>query len=302
MYLLRSMLFTPGNNARMIQKAARLGADAVILDLEDAVPMTEKESARQEVSDAVDQVGVAGSLSFVRVNGLGTGLTLEDLKSVIQPGLVGIVQPKTESRADVLTVVKWISDAERDMGLEPESIVLVPLLETALGVLNAWEIATANPRIIALAFGALDFTRDMGTSPSAEGAEVLYARSRIALAASAARVQSIDTPWIDLANSEGLVEEARRVRQLGFRGKLVIHPSQIGPVNQAFSPVEEDVAHARKVAKAFRAAEARGLGAISLDGKMIDVANARQAEDVIAWAEAISQRRSHEAIAQERKE
>jgi citrate lyase subunit beta/citryl-CoA lyase len=302
MYLLRSMLFTPGNNARMIQKAARLGADAVILDLEDAVPMTDKESARRHVSSAVGQVGAGGALVFVRINALTTGLAENDLESVIQPGLGGIVQPKTESRADVHTVVQWISNWERDRGLERESVVLVPLLETARGVLNAWEIATANSRIVALAFGALDFTRDMGTSPSAEGTEVFYARSRIALAASAVQVQAIDTPWIDIADSEGLTEEAARARQLGFRGKLVIHPSQIEPVNQVFSPSEEDVAHARKVAEAFRAAEARGLGAISLDGKMIDVANARRAEDLIAWAEAISQRRSSRDMAPERKE
>jgi citrate lyase subunit beta/citryl-CoA lyase len=115
-------------------------------------------------------------------------------------------------------------------------------------------------------------------------------------------VQAIDTPWIDIADSEGLVEEARRARQLGFRGKLVIHPSQIEPVNRAFTPAEEDVVYARRVAEAFRAAESRGLGAISLDGKMIDVANARQAEDLIAWSEATSQRHRHETIVQERKE
>jgi citrate lyase subunit beta/citryl-CoA lyase len=173
--------------------------------------------------------------------------------------------------------------------------VLVPLLETARGVLDAREIATASGRIIALAFGALDFTRDMGTSPSIEGTEVLYARSRIALVANAARVQAIDTPWIDIADTEGLVEETRRAKQLGFRGKLLIHPSQIEPVNQVFTPAEAEVAYARRVVEAFRAAEARGLGAISFEGKMVDVANARQAEDLIAWAEAISQRGQPEA-------
>jgi citrate lyase subunit beta/citryl-CoA lyase len=291
MYLLRSMLFTPGNNAGMIEKAARLGSDAVILDLEDAVPVTEKEAARRLVSDAVGELGAGGALVFVRVNALSTGLTVQDLKAAVQPGLVGIVQPKTESTTDVLAVAKWISGLESKRGLEPRSIVLVTLLETAHGVLNAWEIAMASPRIVGVAFGALDFTRDMGTSQSAEGAEVFYARSRIALAATAARVQAIDTPWIDITDSEGLIEEAGRAKQLGFRGKLVIHPSQIEPVNRVFSPSAEDVSHARKVAVAFRAAEAEGQGAISLDGKMIDVANARQAEDLIAWAEAIARRR-----------
>jgi len=292
MHLLRSMLFTPGNNARMIQKAARLGADAVILDLEDAVPVPEKASARQLVGEAVVEVGAEGALSFVRVNAVTTGLTGDDIAAVVRPGLLGIVQPKTESPADVLAVAEEVARAERGRGLAPESVVLLPLLETARGVLNAWEIATASPRIIALAFGALDFTRDMGTKPSVDGTEVLYARSRIALAANAADLQAIDTPWIEIGDSSGLVDEARMARQLGFRGKLVIHPSQIELVNQVFSPSEEDVAEARKVAEAFREAEARGLGAISLDGKMVDIANARQAEDVIALADAIERKRS----------
>jgi citrate lyase subunit beta/citryl-CoA lyase len=291
MYLLRSMLFTPGNNSRMIEKAARRGADAVILDLEDAVPVSEKEAARRLVRDAVGELSTAGAVVFVRVNALGTNLTEHDLRAAVQSGLAGIVLPKTESGSDVLTVAKWISDSERDGDLEQGSVALVPLLETAHGVLNAWEIATASPRIVAVAFGALDFTRDMGTTQTAEGTEVLYARSRIALAATAARVQAVDTPWVNITDSEGLVEEARRARQMGFRGKLVIHPSQIQPVNLVFSPAEEDVAYSRKVAAAFRAAEAEGQGAISVDGKMIDVANARQAEDLIAWAEAIARRR-----------
>jgi citrate lyase subunit beta/citryl-CoA lyase len=295
MDLLRSMLFTPGNNSRMIERAARLEADAVILDLEDAVPMAEKESARSMVSDAIGQVRAGGALVFVRVNALSTGLTMRDLELTVQPSLAGIVLPKTESKADALEVADRIAALERAKGMEAEGVVLVPLLETALGVLDAWEIATASRRIIALAFGALDFTRDMGTSPSVEGTEVLYARSRIALVASAARVQAIDTPWIDIADTEGLVDEARRAKQLGFRGKLVIHPSQIQPVNQVFSPAEDEVVYARRVVEAFRAAEARGLGAISFEGKMVDAANARQAEDLIVWAEAIAQRGHPEA-------
>jgi citrate lyase subunit beta/citryl-CoA lyase len=292
MRLLRSMLFTPGNNRRMIQKAGTLGADAVILDLEDAVPMAEKETARALVRDSVEQVAAGGSQVFVRVNALITGLTAEDLRWVTQSGLTGVVLPKTESRQDVLEAVRLIDKLERERGIEPGSLALMPQLETATGVLDAREIATASKRIIALNFGSLDFTRDMGTTPSLEGTEVFYARSYIVVVARAARVMAIDTPWIDIADREGLVEEAKMARQLGFQGKLLIHPSQIEPVHQVFSPSEDEVAYARRVVQAFREAEAQGVGAISLDGKMIDVANARQAEELIARAEATARRKT----------
>jgi citrate lyase subunit beta/citryl-CoA lyase len=292
MRLLRSMLFTPGNNRRMIQKAGTLGADAVILDLEDAVPMAEKETARALVKDSVGQVAAGGSQVFVRVNALITGLTTEDLRWVIQSGLTGVVLPKTESGQDVLEVVRLIDESERERGSEPGSLALMPQIETATGVLDAREIATASKRIIALNFGSLDFTRDMGTTPSLEGTEVFYARSYIAVVARAARVVAIDTPWIDIADRQGLIEEAKMARQLGFQGKLLIHPSQIEPVHQVFSPSEDEVAYARRVVEAFREAEEQGVGAISLDGRMIDVANARQAQELIARAEATARRKT----------
>ncbi|HUT16267.1 MAG TPA: CoA ester lyase [Anaerolineae bacterium] len=291
MRVLRSMLFTPGNNPRMIDKAATLGADAVILDLEDAVPMAEKDTARVLVKDAVEVVGAQGTQVFVRPNAIGTGLTAEDLRWSVQRGLTGIVLPKTESREQVLEAVDWIRALEAERDLDPGSVVLMPLLETAKGVLSAQEIAAASERIVAVAFGAVDYTRDMGTSLSAEAIELFYAQSYIALVARAYGVQAIDSPCITIRDQEVLVAEARRSRQLGYRGKLLIHPGQIEPVNQVFSPSEEEVAHAQRVVDAFRQAEAQGLGAISLDGTMIDVANARQAKDLLSWAEAIDRKR-----------
>ena len=291
MELLRSMLFTPGNNLRMIQKAGGLGADAVILDLEDAVPIGEKETGRLFVRDSVEQVAAKGASVFVRVNALPTGLTAEDLRWAVQPRLAGVVLPKTESKEDVLTCAGWIADLEKEQGIKPGSILLVPLLETAKGVLLAWEVATASPRVTALAFGAIDFTRDMGTNLSPEGTEIFYARSHVALVSRAAGLQAIDTPWTDITDIDGLVKEARVARQLGFRGKLAIHPNHVEPLHRVFSPSEAEIVFARKVVTAFREAEAQGLGAISLDGRMIDVANARQAEQVMAWAEMIANKR-----------
>lgn len=290
MRLLRTMLFTPGNNMRMIHKAGTLGADAVILDLEDGVPMAEKKRARIFVKDSIAQVAAGGAQVFVRTNAFITGLAEEDLNWTVQDGLDGVVLPKVESRDEVLEADKLITALEKEKGLEPGSLTLVPSLESALGVVNAYEIATASKRTVALAFGALDFTRDMGTSVSKEGTELFYARSRIAVVARAAGLQAIDTPWIDIADQEGLIREAKAVRQLGFRGKQVIHPSQIEPVNRIFSPSEAEIEYAKKVVKAFKEAEAKGLGAISLEGKMIDIANYRQAEELLAWAEAIAQR------------
>jgi citrate lyase subunit beta/citryl-CoA lyase len=290
MRLLRSMLFTPGNSMRMIRKTGTLGADAVILDLEDAVPMSEKETARIFVKDSVEQVGVRGLDVFVRINARITGLAAEDLTWTIQPGLAGVVLPKTESREDVLEVDKWIGELERERGMKPGGLALVTLLETARGVLDAKEIATASKRIIALAFGAVDFTRDMRTSLSVEGTEIFYAQSHVALVARAVGLLAIDSPCIEIADSEKLVQEAQRARQLGYRGKLLIHPNQIEPVHAVFSPSEEEVAYATRVVAAFKQGEAQGLGAISLEGRMIDVANARQAEELLSWAAAIARK------------
>ena len=299
MRLLRSMLFTPGNSMRMIQKAGTLGADAIILDLEDAVPMADKETARIFVRDSIEDLSVKGSDLLVRVNALTTGLTEQDLEWVVQKGLVGIVLPKVESRDEVLEIARLMDEQGKKKGVEPASQLLIPILETAKGVLNAHEIATASQRVIAVAFGAIDFARDMGISLSREGAELLYARSRIAISARAAGVAAIDTPWIDIADKEGLVQEAKMARQLGFRGKLLIHPSQIEPVNRVFSPSESEVEYAKKVVEAFQRAEARGLGAISLEGKMIDIANFRQAEELLSLAEAIAQKeRRNESLAE----
>lgn len=290
MRLLRSMLFTPGNNMRMIQKAGSLAADAIILDLEDAVPMADKETALIFVRDSIEDLSIKGSAPLVRVNALTTGLTEEDLEWVVQKGLICVVLPKVESKEDILQMARLVDQQEKEKGIEPGSLALMPVLETARGVLNAYEVAKASQRIAAVAFGAIDFARDMGIALSREGAQLLYARSRIAISARAAGVLAIDTPWIDVADAEGLVQEAQMARQLGFRGKLLIHPTQIEPVNRVFSPSESEVEYAEKVVEAFQRAEARGLGAISLEGKMIDIANFRQAEELLSLAKAIAQK------------
>ena len=272
----------------MMSKAGLLGADAIILDLEDAVPLADKETARLFVRDSLAQLARQRSRVWVRINALATGMADEDLGWIVQPGLAGIVLPKVESASDVRQFASTTTSLENERGLGRESIKLMPILESAKGVLAAREIAAADPRVIALAFGALDFTRDMGIRLTREGSELQYARSYVAIVARAAELLAIDTPFIDLADPERLAIDAKSGRDLGFRGKLLIHPAQVPVVNQVFSPAEDEVLYARKVVEAFHEAERQGFGAISLDGKMIDIANYRQAEELIALADALA--------------
>ena len=295
MMLLRSVLFVPGNNMRMIYKATKLDADAYILDLEDAVPMADKETARIFVRDSLQMLKEAGQTVFVRVNGLRTGLTEEDLHYAVQPGLDGIVIPKCEGRKDVETVEAILCKLERQRGLEEGSVKLLPLIETTRGFLRAEEIATSSERVVAIGFGAVDFTRELGTSPSKEGIETLYARSHVAIVARAHGLQAIDTPFLDIMDMEGLIRDAELARRLGFNGKMLIHPKQVKPVNEIFTPSKEEVEFARRVVEEFEKARARGIGAISLEGTMVDEANYQQAKALLALVELIEEREKSRA-------
>lgn len=279
---LRTMLFSPGHNLRMTYKAGRLGADAVILDLEDAVPMTDKETARLFIRDALPSLADQPSSVYVRINALTTGLGEEDLDWVVREELDGVILPKAESVEGVCRAAAMIEREEKRKKLAPGSLALIPLLETARGAALAREIAGAHERVIALAFGGVDYARDMNIELTREGAELAPVRARLALMAHAEDKLAIDTPWIDIHDREGLVADARTARQYGFHGKLLIHPSQVGPVNEVFSPAPEAVAHAQRVVREFKAALQKGAGAISLDGKMIDEANYRQALNMLA--------------------
>jgi citrate lyase subunit beta/citryl-CoA lyase len=291
MILLRSMLFTPGNNMRMIASAGGRGADAVIFDLEDSVPMADKETARLFVRDAVADLAKRGGAVYVRINALGTGLGSDDLGWVVRPGLTGIMVPKSETAADVEAVSDELAALEKEHRLEERSVRIVPLLESARGVLGAFDIASSSPRVAAVAFGGVDFSRDMAVTLTSRGAELAYPRAHIAMAARAASVLAVDTPCLAVKDRSQLRADAETARQFGFKGKLLIHPLQVATVNEVFSPAESDVTYARKIVESFDEARAQGLGAISLDGKMVDVANYRQAQDLLASAEAIARRR-----------
>jgi citrate lyase subunit beta/citryl-CoA lyase len=294
MIVLRSMLFVPGNNMRMIAKAATSASDAIILDLEDAVPLADKATARVMTKDTIKAVKSGGAYIFVRVNALTTRLTAEDLKFVAVEDLDGIMLPKTETKSNVVELAAMLREAEKGSGLEPESLKIIPLVETAKGVINAYQIASASERVVAVAFGAGDYYRDLGRSVSflsPEQTELLYARSQIVNGSRAAGVQAIDTVFFGLlTDREGFMKETILALQLGFNGKLIIHPAQIAVVNKIFSPSPDAAQYARRVVDAFEEAQIRGLGAISFEGKMIDYMSYKQAKELVGLIELIAEK------------
>jgi citrate lyase subunit beta / citryl-CoA lyase len=272
---LRSMLFTPGNQPRMVAKVATFGADAVILDLEDAVPLAEKETTRPVVRAALPTLA-GGPPRYVRVNALETGLTGGDLEAIVCADLDGVKLPKVETADDLLEVDRLLSDLEAERGLEVGQIDLIPSIETARGVLNARSIAEAGSRARLLSFGAGDFCRDVGVRFTGnlwepDGLELLFARSQIVLASRAAGLEPpLDTVWLDVRDQAGLEQDARAAYRLGFQGKMAIHPGQVPIINEVFSPTAEEIDYARRVVEAFEQAEAAGSASIAVDGRLVD--------------------------------
>lgn len=289
---LRSILFVPGNRANMVGKARSVPADVLLLDLEDSVPPAEKPAARDLVKQALPGYALKGQKVYVRVNGWGTGFTEDDLRAVVGPGLDGIGLPKAESAGELRRADDMLTYLERERGLSAGQVRLIPWIETARAILAAYEISAASPRIIGVAFGAEDYTNDLGVERTKEGQEQFYARSVIAVAARAADVLALDTPYPDFRDEPGLRRECQLALSLGFKGKFAIHPNQIDVLNEIFSPSPEEVASAQKVAEAFAAAVARGAASTSVDGKMIDIPVAARARKLLEVAEAIAKKRS----------
>lgn len=269
--ILRSLLFVPGHQARYYEKLAEFAPDAVILDLEDAVPPAEKPTARAMVRERLGGPLLAGRGVFARVNAVGTPFFRDDVKGVVTAGLNGIFVPKVETADELREANMVLAQAELRAALPIGSVRLVPIIETVKGVLCAEALARTAPRILAVAFGSEDFTLDLGVDRTADGLETRYPRAHVALAASAAGVLALDTPWTDIADADGLLRESREGRQLGFTGKAAIHPSQVTTINDVFTPTERELAWARRVVQSYDEAVGRGTGAINLDGKLIDV-------------------------------
>ncbi|MGB2798823.1 MAG: CoA ester lyase [Dehalococcoidia bacterium] len=287
---LRTLLSVPGNRQNMIEKAGSLPTDVLVLDLEDSVPAAEKANARAMVRDAITGPALKGQRVFVRINSIGSGLMEDDLEAVITPGIDGINIPKPNSADDIKKVEAIVERLEKERGIEKGHIKLTPWVETAKGLINAFEIASASPRIVGIIFGAEDFTLDTGMQRTEGGEELLFPRTMVVVAAKAADVIAIDTPYNNFRDDEGLIREATLARALGFEGKYIIHPSQIEPVNQAFHPTFEEVEQARRTVEAFEAAEAQGFASTSVDGRMIDIPQANRARKLLMVADSIERR------------
>ncbi len=286
MQLRRSVLFMPGDSLRKIEKAAGLDVDVVVMDLEDGVALSKKEEARRTVVEALKRLDFGRSQRWVRVNVPTEDFFREDIEltSVGRPD--GYVIPKVSSVEDLRRVERVLEAVEG----QPESTgsrpVLAALVETARGVVNAAQIAEASDRLVALMFGAEDYAGDVGAERTAEGAEVLYARSAVVAAAKAARIDAIDTLFTDLADLEGLERDAVTGRRMGFDGKMAIHPRQVEVIHRAFDPTEAQIAHATRLLAAFTTQQKRGTGAFDFEGKMVDLPMVRSAEKVLARARA----------------
>ncbi len=282
----RALLFMPGDDRRKIEKGAALGADAVILDLEDGVALSRKQQARAVAAAALAELDFGRSERLVRINPASGALWRDDLAAIAPARPDGIVLPKVESAEDVQITAAALDAAERARGWPPGGLRLLAIIETARGVVNLGAIAAGSPRLDALIFGAEDLAGDLGATRTPDGAEVFYARSAVVLHARAAGLQAIDTPFVDLRDLDGLAVDARRARQMGYDGKLAIHPRQIEPIQAAFTPDAAEIERARRLLAAFAAHQAAGTGVFDLDGRMVDLPMVRAAETVLARARA----------------
>ena len=289
--IVRSWLYVPGQRERMVRKSFELKADAVIYDLEDAVPIAEKQAARDLLTRLLGEPPALGTpRRYVRLNHPShVELFAADLACAVRLSVDGIGLPKVETAGEVRAVADALDDAERDARVGVGSTRIMLLIESPLGLVNAYEIASASPRIVAIGFGAEDFSREMGLPlvKTAEAKEQLFARATVAVAAAAAGVQAVDVIWTDLADIDGVAEEAAQARRLGFTGKAAIHPDQIAPINAAFSPTQGEVAYAREVLAAYDAAVAQGTGAINYKGNFLEEPVIARARHVLALARRI---------------
>ena len=287
----RSMLFLPGNNPNLLINGGCLGADAVIFDLEDAVAPAEKDAARILVRNTMRYMDFGKCELIVRINSIDTPYWKKDIDEVLphRPSL--ILLPKTGTPADILAADAYMTQLEEKLGMERNAVGLMPLIETAMGVENAFAIATATKRVKALFLGAEDLTTDMQCKRTKEGREIEYARTRLVVAARAAGVDVYDTPFTDVNDDEGIIKDAELAKALGFTGKSSISPRHLEVINRVFSPTLKEIQYAYEVIEAIETAKAQGKGAIALYGKMIDAPIVTRAQRTIDAANALGIRR-----------
>lgn len=267
--LRRTMLFMPGNNPSMLQDAAILGADSIILDLEDAVSLTEKDSARILVREAIKNIDYSQVEVVVRVNPLDTEFGAQDVDMIARVKPDTLLIPKANEE-EIKLVAKLLDAIEVEEGYEAESIKIIALVETAIGLENVFNIIKASQRVVGVLLGGEDLTSDLGVKRTKEGEEIFYARNKVATACRALKVDSIDTPFTDTNDYEGLERDTAKAKSLGMTGKAAINPRQIDVIHSVFAPTEAELKHALRILAAMKEAEKEGKGVFSLDGKMVD--------------------------------
>jgi len=282
-FMYRSWLFVPGSQDKHLKKVKELKADVIIFDLEDSVIKSKKDEARVKVSDAIKKMRT--NVKFVRVNGVHTEFFINDLEELVRPGLTGIVLPKVNKRDDMIIADYMLDQIEMKYLLEPKSLTIVPIIESAQALHNAYDIATSCSRVKCLAFGAEDLMFDMNIK-SSNGIETLYARSKMIEVSKASSIDPpIDQIYPNFSDMEGLKVEAEKGRNLGFQGKLLIHPNQVATINKVFTPTNEEIKEAKEVIEKYYQAIDEGFGVSKVNGKMIDAPIVEKAKRILEYDE-----------------
>jgi citrate lyase subunit beta / citryl-CoA lyase len=281
--MFRTLLFIPGNNKRFIEKAKSLNADIICFDLEDSVPLNEKQAARDLVSEALEEKKDHGNRNvYVRINSYESGMSIQDLDAIVSDQIDGVVVPKVNNEKEVNYLVRSLIESERQKAMS-KKIGIMASIESAQGLVNSYSIATADVRVKTLVFGVFDFLNDMGLDYVQDRIEYSFARAKIPIDARAAGIGAIDAIWHKVDDIEGLVRDAGTAKRLGYQGKCVIHPKQVEPVANVFIPSNNEIDWARKVVHALEEImeKGKGIGAVTVDGRMVDAAHYRQAKSVL---------------------
>lgn len=282
----RALLYTPGDDQKKIQKATTLGVDAICMDMEDGVAINRKVDARETIAQALNSVDFGRAERLARINPVGSGMETADLETVLPSRPDGIVLPKVERADQVQWVSQKIAAAEKRLGWPDKSIRMLVVVESAIGIINLREIAGADDRLDGLIFGSEDLASDLGAIRTQEAWEVFYARSAVVTHAAAFGLQAIDMVYINFQDQAGLRAEARQGAQMGYSGKQIIHPNQVMPVQEAYTPDDEAIASAQRLVTAFEESQRAGAGAFALDGKMIDLPIVKAAQRILLRAKA----------------
>ena|SRR5919199_3619565 len=287
--LYRSLIFVPGNNKRFVEKAKALTADIICFDLEDSVPLNEKNAARKTIADALTWRTEYKSSFYLRINSLDSNLWLLDLREIIRNGIDGVVVPKVNDEAQIKNIDSQLSEIEDTKRMTKKSIKLIPSIESARGIVNAYSIARSSQRVNAIVFGIFDYLYDMGLDYAGNDdmEKNMYGRAKLPVDARAAGIESIDGIWQKVDDTQGLIRDAITAKRLGYSGKSIIHPAQIDPVHKVFVPSQSQINWATRVVEALKEAmeKGHGLGAVKLEGKMIDAVHYKQAKAILEYSD-----------------